>query len=678
MKKIGSLLAGLGMVAGLLVAAPSASATHAAPTWRTPAVLNITSTSADLDWTNGSVTNITRNELGTDTNGDGANDRWNSFGTTTYGTLTGLQPCTTYSTAARTYQGTHVGAYSTRQTFKTTGCTTTPPPTTPPPTTPPPTGDGTTAAATQSWGAVVTGDEFNYTGVPDAGKWSVYNSAGHAGNGLRSPGQVSVNGTEMVMKGTADGTTAGMSAKFANQKYGRWEARMKGNGDNEYHMVGILWPTSENWPCDGEVDYAETTGRWDVINFFHHYSCENKQTSTSKPLDVTQYHNYAVDWSPSGIVGYVDGVKWFEDNDPTHQPPGAMRQTLQLDWFPDTTTNGAAEMRTDWVRVYAPAGTTPTTPPTTPTTPPTTPPSTGESVDFAVTGDMNPSGTTSTTSNSGKNAASIKAKIQSGEVDYFIGAGDFQYTKGTCAAGSDSYQNYHYLWGAIKSKTLHVSGPNHDVEPGLNDDLDKYMNGDCPGTFDDIKSETNRIIGTYRPNETNQSAKTFIDSLDWYSVDKGNWHILFAPSATWRYNATRAAQMTAEMESDLSKAKAAGKHLAVVYHDPYYTSSTSAHGPETDLKPWVDAFNRQGVKITMSGSQHNYERLRIGNMTVLNVSTGGISLRTFTNTASGSQTKFSDTWGHVQIRLNADGSYAGKFVPTSGGMRTDAFSVPAQ
>jgi hypothetical protein len=224
-------------------------------------------------------------------------------------------------------------------------------------TTAPDTVTPTEAAAANGWGAPVTGDEFNYVGVPDATKWIVYNSPGHAGQGIRSPQQVTVDGSKMVMTGTPDGTTAGMSAKFANQKYGRWEVRAAGSGDNEYHMVSILWPDSGNWPCDGEVDYAETTGGWNVIKFFHHYGCSNLQTSQSKPLDVTQFHNYAVDWSPNGIVGYVDGVKWFEDNNPAHQPPGPMHQTLQLDWFPDSTANGAGEMRVDWVRVYAVAGT---------------------------------------------------------------------------------------------------------------------------------------------------------------------------------------------------------------------------------------------------------------------------------------------------------------------------------
>ena len=220
-------------------------------------------------------------------------------------------------------------------------------------TTAPDAATSTEAAVVQNWGAPVTGDEFNYTGAPDATKWNVYNAPGHAGNGIRSPNQVTVDGSKMVITGTADGTTAGMGAKFANQKYGRWEVRAAGSGDNEYHLVSLLWPDSGNWPCEGEVDYAETTGDWNLIKFFHHYGCTNSQTSAFRALDVSQFHNYAVDWSANGVVGYVDGVKWFEDRDPAHQPPASMHQTLQLDWFPDGTADGPGEMRVDWVRVYA-------------------------------------------------------------------------------------------------------------------------------------------------------------------------------------------------------------------------------------------------------------------------------------------------------------------------------------
>lgn len=534
------------------------------------------------------------------------------------------------------------------------------------PTQPP--GDGTTAAATFNWGTPVAGDEFNYTGAPDPAKWTVYNSAGHAGNGIRSPQQATVDGSKLVINGTPNGTTAGMGAKFDKRKYGRWEVRAAGSGDNEYHMVSILWPDSENWPCDGEIDYAETDGAWNVIKFFHHYSCENKQTSAQKALDVSQFHNYAVEWTDKGIVGYVDGVKWFEDRDPAHQPPGPMHQTLQLDWFPDSTADGAGEMRVDWVRVYNVAAPSPTP---TPTPTPITPPASGDTFDFAATGDMNPSGVTDPNSASGKNAASIRGALDSGALDNFIGVGDFQYSVGTCGSGNDSYANYERNWGPIKSKTYWTPGPNHDVEPGRNDDLDRYMDGQCVSTS---KSATSTTLGRFQ------------DALEWYAIDKGNWHILFAPTAVWRYNSTRASQMTAEFDADLGRAKAAGKHLAVVYHDPYFTSNTSSHSRFTQGKPWIDVFDKHRVRVLLSGSQHNYERTCPVNksdvcttdgMQQFQVSTGGISLRAFTSSPSYMQKRFSDTWGHLRMSLKADGSYSWEFKPVHGAMQTDSGSRPA-
>ena len=213
--------------------------------------------------------------------------------------------------------------------------------------------DGLQAATTLGWGTPVAGDEFNYVGAPNATKWNVYKSVGHAGNGVRSPQQVAVDGSKVTITGRPDGTTGGISANFDRRKYGRWEARMKVNHrDPEYHPVLILWPDAAVWPCGGEIDYAEGTGDTTKMKFFQHYSCENRQTYAVKSVDATQWHNYAVEWTDKGIVGYLDGVEWFRDSDPTHLPPGSMHQTIQLDWFPDGTSTSTSTMDVDWVRVY--------------------------------------------------------------------------------------------------------------------------------------------------------------------------------------------------------------------------------------------------------------------------------------------------------------------------------------
>ena len=88
------------------------------------------------------------------------------------------------------------------------------------------------------------------------------------------------------------------------------------------------------------------------MKFFQHYSCQNRQTYAKKAVDATQWHNYAVEWTSKGIVGYMDGVEWFRDTDPAHLPPGSMHQTIQLDWFPDGSTTRTSSMQVDWVRVY--------------------------------------------------------------------------------------------------------------------------------------------------------------------------------------------------------------------------------------------------------------------------------------------------------------------------------------
>jgi hypothetical protein len=59
-----------------------------------------------------------------------------------------------------------------------------------------------------------------------------------------------------------------------------------------------------------------------------------------------------VEWSPTKITGYIDGVKWYEDTTPANIANVSMHQTIQLDWFPNGTATTPSQMDVDWVRVY--------------------------------------------------------------------------------------------------------------------------------------------------------------------------------------------------------------------------------------------------------------------------------------------------------------------------------------
>jgi hypothetical protein len=207
-----------------------------------------------------------------------------------------------------------------------------------------------TAATRYGWTNLVARDDFDGSYLRSS--WRPYDSAGHAGNGIRSPRQISLRNGVLHMTGTRDGATAGMDWKYA-QRYGRWEIRARfPAGCGCYHPVLILWPADRPWPAGGEIDYAEVTDpARRRVKFFLHYGADNRQLEASRQLDMTEWHNFAVEWTPYHVTGYVDGQTFFHTERRDVLPPGPMRQTVQLDWFPDSG-RGDAIIEVDWATMY--------------------------------------------------------------------------------------------------------------------------------------------------------------------------------------------------------------------------------------------------------------------------------------------------------------------------------------
>ena len=294
----------------------------------------------------------------------------------------------------------------------------------------------------------------------------------------------------------------------------------------------------------------------------------------------------------------------------------------------------------------------------------------GRTVHIAAVGDMNGERTTDPASDSGRNGASIAAALKAGTVEAFLGLGDFQYSTARC---EDYVSYWDELWGGTKPYLYWISAPNHDWEPGRNEELDNFMNGQCPG--DTTRSAANRQKG-------------WIDNGDPYSFDLGSWHFAMLSSALWRFDPGRAQEVTDWLDRDLAAASKAGQHLVVAHHDPYFTSDTDAHSRSTEVKPWIDVIDKYDVRLTLSGSQHNYERSCPvlsddtctaddgTGTTAFQVSTGGIGLREFTSSPDYIVKRFSDTHGWLRLTLRSDGSFSWKFVSVSGS-GTDSGSRPA-
>ena len=288
---------------------------------------------------------------------------------------------------------------------------------------------------------------------------------------------------------------------------------------------------------------------------------------------------------------------------------------------------------------------------------------------LAAVGDINHAGEASPKSASGRVAASIIAA----NPDYVFGLGDYQYTVGTCAALTGGFDK---LWGraAAADAPHRRSDARLDRASPTSRATGSTSPGTCPGQ-------------TTGPSALVRARGASVGPGDFWSRDIGTWHLVGLPTALWRYAPDRARAMTATLSTDLAKAKARGKHLLVAYHDPYFTSTTDRHARYPDVKPWVDVLDRYDVRVTLSASQHNYERtcpvLSTGactpnagqGTTSFNVSTGGLGLRPFRDSPRFIAKRFADSHGWLALSLHPDGSFAWRYQAVDG---TGADAGPAR
>ena len=211
-----------------------------------------------------------------------------------------------------------------------------------------------TAAGRYGWGAP---RETRFSGPSSLEGWVVYDSVGHNGWGRRTPRAISFVDGVMVITGDAFGNTGGLTWG-GGQKYGAWEVRMRvPEGAVDYHAVALLWPDAENWPVGGEVDFVEVVAdakRQHVTHHLHYSALDLTEAGVTN-VDATEWHNYAVSWTPTAITIYVDSVPVWKTTNTSHFPPGPMHLALQLDASEKHPPNlaGGAQMAVAWARQYS-------------------------------------------------------------------------------------------------------------------------------------------------------------------------------------------------------------------------------------------------------------------------------------------------------------------------------------
>jgi hypothetical protein len=241
---------------------------------------------------------------------------------------------------------------------------------------PPPGDDQSQAAVKYGWGAPLPiSDEFDYTGPVNPAKWDVPSGdeggtagcwPGHDDNGRRCAKNSTVANGIMTMLGEANGDTGWLEQRMET-RYGRWEIRSRsrntGTSGGLYHPLHLIWPTSEDRLKDGEYDWLEYSNPdGQCVSGFLHYPqspSDEKEYREHCPVDMTQWHNFAFEWTPAGLVGYVDGVEWFHLSGGADSSRGNIQNmpsghlNIQLDNLVGDGGMRPAVFEVDWVRFYS-------------------------------------------------------------------------------------------------------------------------------------------------------------------------------------------------------------------------------------------------------------------------------------------------------------------------------------
>jgi beta-glucanase (GH16 family) len=218
--------------------------------------------------------------------------------------------------------------------------------------------DVPTAAARHDW-VLRDSDDFDGSEL-DLGKWRLYDGPGNQGVGLRRPSAVTVEDGALAIKGRGD-VSGGIAWIGAPTTYGRWEFSARADAGSGYSQVVLLWPDSDIWPEDGEVDVMEIPdpAKAETVVTVH-YGADDRQQSVTVPGDFTQWHTYAVEWQPDHVTVYIDGDEVFTTTDPAAVPKVPMHLAIQNDvgplpgWIParDADTPDVVGLHVDWVRLY--------------------------------------------------------------------------------------------------------------------------------------------------------------------------------------------------------------------------------------------------------------------------------------------------------------------------------------
>lgn len=147
--------------------------------------------------------------------------------------------------------------------------------------------------------------------------------------------------------------------KPSGELYARYSFRMRAdNSGPGWKIANLLWPNSNSWPYNGEVDWPEGNLNSTASGFMH-YSMPppGGQDYRGTSAVLSDWHVYTTEWTPGKVKFLLDGVQ--QGGDCTYLTP-----ILPMHWIIQCETElgggaitptSSAAVFVDWVKIEVPA-----------------------------------------------------------------------------------------------------------------------------------------------------------------------------------------------------------------------------------------------------------------------------------------------------------------------------------
>ena len=137
------------------------------------------------------------------------------------------------------------------------------------------------------------------------------------------------------------------------QVYGRYSVRFRSDSLPGYKNAWLLWPDSERWPTDGEIDFPEGDLNGTINGFAHYASSGGGQDQFSSGASFNAWHTATIEWLPGKVTFSLDGKVLGSSTQ--NVPTTAMHWVMQT----ETALSGGApaagvagHVLVDWVALY--------------------------------------------------------------------------------------------------------------------------------------------------------------------------------------------------------------------------------------------------------------------------------------------------------------------------------------